>query len=147
MESGTKSGTDESVCSEVNGDPYTWLITKRELECKCGCGGLPQDSLVRILVTLREEAGFPFIFSSGYRCAKHNALASSTGDDGPHTRGLAVDIKVYGARAIKLINLALKRGVTGIGVAQKGAISSRFIHLDWVATGDEEIPRPAIWSY
>lgn len=119
------------------------FFNEEELECKCACGMLPQHELMVHLVDMREEAGFPFIISSGARCAEHNKKVSNTGPNGPHVQGLAVDIKVYGARALRVIELALKYGATGVGVSQKGPYSSRYIHVDWVPGRTEK----TIWSY
>lgn len=123
--------------------PY---FTEKEMSCNCGCGGLPQDSFMQILVTMREEAGFPFIISSGYRCPVYNSQVSDSGFTGPHTLGLAADVRLYGERALKFIAIALKHGMTGIGVGQKGEFRSRYIHTDCVKPGGS-YPRPTIWSY
>lgn len=95
------------------------------------------------LDSIREEYGQPIIVSSGYRCATYNNKISSTGVGGPHTRGRAVDIPCHGEEAIRLIRIALRNGMTGIGVKQNGTHSKRFIHLDDL----EEGVRPTIWSY
>jgi hypothetical protein len=55
-----------------------------------------------------------------------------------HSRGIAVDIAIQGPEAVRLLDLALELGFTGIGVQQKG--DGRFLHLDTRDT-------PAIWSY
>jgi len=107
------------------------------------CGGLPEHEMMLCLESMREEAGFPFLVSSGYRCPEHNQRVSNSGRDGPHTTGLAVDIKVYGARALRMIELALKHEALGIGLHQKGPFSGRYIHLDWVTKRPEKM----IWSY
>lgn len=124
--------------------PY---FSKKEMECRCGCGGLPSDRLMQILITIREEAGFPFVVNSGFRCPQHNSEVSETGRDGPHTLGLAVDLKVCGSAAVKILKLALKHGMTGVGVMQRGEKTKRFLHLDCIAPGEEEFSRPCIWSY
>ena len=46
--------------------------------------------------------------------------------------------------AYKVLELAFKVGMTGIGVAQKG--SARFLHLDSLESSTER-PRPTVWSY
>lgn len=121
------------------GSPF---FTQKELECKCGCKGLPKLDFIEKLVTIRSECNFSFIVTSGFRCPEHNLKVSTTGDNGPHTQGRAVDIAVYGSRALTLIKIALKHGFTGIGVKQNGFHSGRFIHLD-----DLTENRPYIWSY
>lgn len=125
------------------GSPY---FTKKELQCRCGCGGLPTDNFVRLMVTLRFESGFPWIIASGFRCPNYNSQVAESGLNGPHTMGLACDVRCYGQRAIIILQLALRHGVAGIGVSQKGEHGKRYLHLDCVKN-DERHPRPYIWSY
>lgn len=115
-----------------------------ELRCKCGCGKMPMNTdFMQKVVAMRRELGFPFIVASAYRCPEYNARISSTGSAGPHTTGRAMDIRVSGHQAHALIASALRHGITGIGVSQKGPHASRFIHIDTVDNG----PRPWVWSY
>jgi zinc D-Ala-D-Ala carboxypeptidase len=120
-----------------------------ELKCKCGnCGstGMEMDyEFMERLVALREECGFPFMITSGYRCPSHNVRVSKTSFDGPHTTGKAVDIGISGERAYLLVGHAYDKKFTGIGIKQKGEIKDRFIHLDILEAPD--YPRPCIYSY
>jgi zinc D-Ala-D-Ala carboxypeptidase len=115
-----------------------------EFACKgedcCGGENLIDEQLVDMLDAARDECGFSFPVTSGYRCPKHNQRVSNTGPDGPHTTGKAVDIGVDRAKAVQLLQVALRMGFRGIGVNQKG--SGRFVHLDIV-----ERPDRTIWSY
>lgn len=123
---------------------YPPYFTAAELKCKCGrCNGSMSDAFMRKLSKMRKEAGFGFILSSAYRCPAHNNRVSGTGRDGPHTTGRAVDIKCFGTKAHKVMELAFKHGMTGIGVHQKGKHAKRFIHVDDLDT----IMRPWVWSY
>ena len=54
-----------------------------------------------------------------------------------------MDIQVAGNNAHKLLAMALKGGMSGVGVAQKGPHGQRFIHLDTDLTK----PHPIVWSY
>lgn len=119
-------------------------FTSAEVACKCGCGMLPEQSFMDHVQILRNTVGFPFTVTSGARCAEHNQKVSTTGADGPHTTGRAIDIAVHGEKAMKLLHAALMSGMTGIGVSQKGPKESRFIHLDDLGAGH---PRPNVWSY
>jgi len=115
-----------------------------ELKCK-GTGEYPEitpeiEAFLDKLQDLRDEVG-PMVVSSGYRSPSHNNKVSGSGTSGPHTTGRAVDIAIRGAEAYNLVGLAIERGMTGIGVNQKG--KSRFVHLDDLTNG----PRPRIWSY
>lgn len=117
-------------------------FSKAELSCRCGCGQAKMDpDFMMWLEKLRETCGFPFPVSSAYRCPAHNSKVSSTGENGPHTTGKAIDIVVQGARAHILIRQAMNMGVSGLGVHQRG--TGRFIHLDLITEG----PRPNVWSY
>lgn len=116
-----------------------------DFACKCGCGENKMDiGFIRKLDDLREEVDFPLMVVSGYRCPKHNKKVSTTGENGPHTTGHAVDLGVDRAKAHRVVDVATKNGFTGIGVQQKGA--GRFIHLDDLPN-DIGQPRPTIWSY
>lgn len=122
-------------------------FTRAELQCKCGCGQMkiPADFLIK-LQELRDLCGFPLPVNSGYRCPTHDKNVGGLGN-GPHTIA-AVDLGVYGAQAVKVLEHALKLRFTGIGVSQKGSISSRFLHLDALpADALIQRPRPFIWTY
>jgi len=129
--------------------PSPWkYFSLEELKCHCGkCGstGLEMDNdFMQWLVALREVLGFPFIVPSAYRCPAYNAQVSSTGLNGPHTTGKAIDIACSGAQSMQLERAALNAGVQGKGCNQKG--DGRFIHLDRCGAIDG-LPRPASWSY
>ena len=118
-------------------------FTLREMRCKQTgrCKMLP--SFLDRLQALRTDYGKAMIVSSGYRDQSHKKEAHKP-RPGTHVIGCAVDIRVRGADALRLIALALKHGFTGIGVSQKG--NQRFIHLD-DAPATTYRPRPHIWSY
>ena len=122
------------------------FFTDAELACRCGCGLLPKPESRARLERLRERCAFPFIITSGARCAVYNALVSGTGDDGPHTTGQAFDVGVAGEHALRLVDRAREEGFTGVGVKQHGPHGKRFIHLDDLPNADGQ-PRPWIWSY
>ncbi|MBM3273067.1 DUF882 domain-containing protein [Candidatus Kaiserbacteria bacterium] len=115
-----------------------------ELECRCGCGMLPEDDFVDKLEGLRVAYGRPLRVTSGARCPKYNAKVSTTGETGPHTTGRAVDLAVERQAAWRVLDIAFQLGFTGIGVQQKGP--SRFIHLDDLPNKPGQ-PRPTVWSY
>ena len=95
---------------------------------------------------LRRMMGTALIISSGYRSPQYNNEVSDTGSSGPHTTGRAVDIRIYGDRALALVALAISLGYSGVGVSQKNKIPhKRFIHLDNLT--QPAFPRPTIWSY
>jgi zinc D-Ala-D-Ala carboxypeptidase len=127
------------------------MLTKNfsvaELQCSC-CGLSDMDpDFMKILQNIRDEMKRPLKISSGVRCAKRNAQVSSTGSNGPHVprkNGTAAsDILIAGADALRMIDIARKHGVSGVGISQRGPHNRRFIHLDTIT----DHPRPTMWSY
>jgi len=106
---------------------------------KCHMDSTFMDRLQR----LRTAFGRPMVVTSGYRDASHPAEAAKT-TTGSHQLGRAVDIRVTGPDAFRLVTMAPEFGFTGIGVQQKGNV--RFIHLDDLPPGVGFV-RPTIWSY
>lgn len=121
-------------------------FSKKEMQCRCGCGMLPEATFMEKLQHLRNEYGRSMLITSGARCVRYNAVVSSTGNNGPHTTGLAADVLVHGSQAHTLLKLALKHYFTGIGLRQNGAYNSRFMHLDIIENSNNH-PRPWIWTY
>lgn len=114
-----------------------------EFACRC-CGREEMHpAFLLALDELREIYNRPMVITSGYRCPSYNKKVSSTGQGGPHTTGMAVDIQAYGVDAYELVAMAVAMRFSGIGISQKGPAHSRFIHLDKLAG---EL-RPRIWSY
>ena len=118
-----------------------------ELACKCHYLDCPRhgmdDYFMENLIALREKMPFPFIVGSAYRCSEHNQDVSTTGPDGPHTTGRAVDIRIQGTDARKLLDAAVRHRFEGIGIQQQGVRGRRFIHLDMM----QRDAGPVIWSY
>lgn len=118
-------------------------FSRKELECKCGCGGCIEDEVFLYnLQQLRDKFGMPMHISSGFRCPTYNAQVSHTGSIGPHTIA-AVDVLIYGREAYKLLMLAIAGGFDGVGLNQKGNFNQRFIHLDRLFGAT----RPWVWTY
>jgi len=131
---------------------YDWWnyehFTMQEMQCKCGCGLLPQKSYMDVLQSIRYEAGFPFMILSGARCPVHNRNIGSTSVG--HPLGVAADIRVYGERAFRLIRIALNyTEITGIGFRQNLSLARerRMIHLDSLTPEQAGGARPNVWSY
>lgn len=112
-------------------------FSEEEFECQCGCGRADMDEgVLARLQQIRTKLGFPFPINSGFRCPSHNESVSSTGRDGPHTTGKAIDVGLSRVNA----RLFLEEAVlvfSGVGVQQKG--EGRFIHVDTLGY--------RIWSY
>lgn len=122
-----------------------WLkFTEEELRCK-HCNEMNMDpEFMGKLVNMRLSLGFSFPIVSGYRCPEHNARVSTTGLDGPHTTGRAVDIAVRGEQALIIVESARRFGFSGVGIKQHGP--NRYMHLDDLHDAPGR-PRPWIWSY
>jgi len=104
-------------------------------------------SFLKKLDRTRTLLGFPLIVTSGYRCPDHNDSVSSTGRNGPHTTGRAVDLAVFGYQAYALLrHVGGTPDFGGIGLKQHGAHDSRFIHLDDLEPSDGRF-RPTVWTY
>ena len=113
-----------------------------EFACK-HCDKVHMDeNFLYLLDEIRYIYKAPIYISSGYRCPEYNARISSTGKTGPHTTGKAVDIPVSGEDAYRLLTIALRLGITGVGIKQKG--TGRFLHFDII---EHDTLRPRIWSY
>ena len=137
--------------------PY---FSAAELACRCGDCTLGEDDMdprfMRRVIDLRKKCDFPFVVTSAIRCPAHNAVVSSTGLSGPHTpisvgngspeTGHAMDIRVQGHSAFKLLSLARQYGITGIGAQQRGRHESRFCHLDDLPEAPGR-PREWLWTY
>jgi len=120
-------------------------FSDKELSCShCGENKMTQKT-VDALQGLREAMKKPLKLSSAYRCPEHNSNVSSTGSNGPHTTGQAIDISCSGKLAHEILSFAMIRSNTwkGCGISQKGKHKSRFIHLDTIDSDN----RPWIWSY
>ena len=114
-----------------------------EFDCKhCGKNEIEYD-LIDKLQLLREDLGFPFVISSGYRCNEH-PIEERKSRPGTHAEGIAVDIACSHKQALQIVSAAEGYGFTGLGVNQKG--DGRFIHLD-IGKAEAGRPRPHIWSY
>lgn len=122
----------------------TWkYFTEKELACKHTGRCAMDPEFMKKLDLLRELFGGPLTVTSGFRDRSHPEERGKV-VPGAHAQGVAVDLAVSGKDAIRVLELAIGIGFTGIGVAQKGA--GRYIHLD-TAPSRPEAPRPNIWSY
>ena len=94
------------------------------------------------LEAIRIEYAKPMILSSAYRDTLKHPAEKRKKQPGYHALGRAVDVLVFGADALRLIEIALRHEMNGIGVSQssKTPHSERFIHLD----DREDL---MIWSY
>ena len=123
-----------------------WIyFTEQELACKGTDECDMHPEFMDKLIAVREDYNEPMIITSGYRHLAYNDTIGGA-KNSPHLYGRAVDVKVVGGDALELIGAALRHGMTGIGVKQRGDHDRRFIHIDDMPQSDTH-PRPWIWSY
>ena len=81
------------------------------------------EAFIRKLDKLREECGFPFNITSGYRSPNHS-IEKAKKIAGTHASGIAADIKVSGgAQRLAIVKHASAMGMS-VGVAKT------FVHVD-----------------
>ena len=110
-------------------------FSRDEFKCSETGNNEIQDEFVHALDKLREECGFPFAITSGYRDPSHSVEAKKE-KAGQHTLGIAADIAVSGgSQRFIIVSKAMELGFSGIGVART------FVHVD-IRTS-----QPEIWCY
>lgn len=102
-------------------------FSSEELECNCGCKGLPNQATIEKLQALRDAVGFPLKVNSGFRCEEHNRKVGGVSTS-QHVQGTAVDLStehINGYYKYKLLYEIFKSKYwTGVG------IYDTFIHID-----------------
>jgi uncharacterized protein YcbK (DUF882 family) len=112
-----------------------------EFKCKCGCDEVKINSdMLDLIQEARDELG-PLSISSAFRCSSHNSSVSSTGENGPHTTGHALDITVKDSQHRKQLIDWFATKVTGLGIAKS------FIHIDNLTSDNGFDMRPNAWKY
>lgn len=133
-------------------DHWRWPnFGPEELRCKHTGSLVMVPSFLDRLQALRLDPAcdFPWIVASGYRHSTHPAERRKA-QPGAHTFGRAADIRVYGVRALAIVERARAYGFTGIGVSQAPGTpaENRFVHLDDMSEVEGfHAPRPHFWTY
>ena len=96
--------------------------------------------MLDLIQEARDELG-PLSISSAFRCSSHNSSVSSTGENGPHTTGHALDITVKDSQHRKRLIDWFATKVTGLGIAKS------FIHIDNLTSDNGFDMRPNAWKY
>ena len=118
-------------------------FTPEEMACR-DTGALILDvAFMDRLQGLRDIIGQPLIISSGYRSPEHD---EAVGGAGVHPTGNAADIRCFGEKASRVLTIALQM-FPGVGIQQKGAHETRFVHVDMMPLDDPARPRPWVWTY
>jgi uncharacterized protein YcbK (DUF882 family) len=123
--------------------PARWVeypnFNRSEFICRhTGQDGMTHE-FMQVLQAIRSDFGRPMQITSGYRHWTHPVEARKGHTTGEHTRGTCADIACTDSRQrYELITLALKHGVSRIGIART------FVHLGIGAPG---LPVRVIWEY
>jgi uncharacterized protein YcbK (DUF882 family) len=102
-------------------------------------------AFMKKLIQLRGEINQPLPLTSAWRSESRNRQVGGA-KNSAHLYGRAVDLRVHGDTAFRVLSAAARSGFTGIGVHQRGIIRGRFIHLDDMEFSEDRL-RPTIWSY
>lgn len=116
-------------------------FTDKELSCKCCGENRMDDSFMKYIVHARWLIGKPFIVASAYRCPDYNNKVSSTGLDGPHTTGRAIDIKCDSRLRYELLSYFMNVCMTRFGFGED------FIHIDNLTELYDCFDDKVIWTY
>ena len=110
-------------------------FSRDEFACSHTGNNEIQDKFIEMLDILRENCGFPFVITSGYRDPSHPDEISKE-QPGTHSKVIASDNYVSdGSQRRSIIENAIAIGFGGIGVA------TGFVHVDIRDT------TPVIWTY
>ena len=106
-----------------------------EFDCSVTGENEMEPEFLLMLDALRDECGFSFTITSGYRSPDH-PIEAAKAKPGTHAQGIAADIATTDAnQRFLIVSNAIKLGFQGIGVARS------FIHVDSRTT------KPRVWSY
>lgn len=115
---------------------YPHFSEEEFLACTPSCSGLQMNKrFMDVLEQVRTWSGVPMKLTSAFRSQDYEHSKGRSGNSW-HCLGMAVDIACTNAVSrYKIIDAAIKFGITGIGVA------SNYIHLDLRDTANK------IWVY
>ncbi len=112
---------------------------QQEFDCRHTGRNEMQHEIMAVLQAIRSEHGKSMRVTSGYRDPSHPVEAKKGQSNGEHTKGLCADVAVAdGRERFELVQLALKHGITRIGIAKT------FLHL---GIGGNGLPDRVIWEY
>jgi uncharacterized protein YcbK (DUF882 family) len=121
-----------------------------ELRCPCGCGRADMDpAFMHSFVEFRRAVNSPIVLTSAFRCPEYDLELRSSRDQsstGAHSRGRAIDANMWGDRLWNALGFAISADLLGIGLQQKGAYNTRFVHFDNMIS-ETGRPRPWVWTY
>jgi len=106
-------------------------ISKREIECKCGCGlSNISPAVLDVVQQLRNRYGKPVIINSACRCMKHNKEVGGKQNSkhlcSKHRACRAIDFKIADVPLETIYNYLEKKYPFSLGIG----IYNTFIHVD-----------------
>jgi uncharacterized protein YcbK (DUF882 family) len=114
-------------------------FSKHEFDCKSSGLNEMKHEFMTVLQKIREDLNAPMRITSGFRHITHPIEARKGHTNGEHTKGMCCDVAcINGSERYRLITIALKHGVTRIGIAKT------FLHLGLGAPG---LLNNVIWDY
>jgi uncharacterized protein YcbK (DUF882 family) len=123
----------------MNWNDYAPFFSKSEFDCKHTGLNEMKPEFMNVLMEIRKEYGKAMSITSGYRHHTHPVEARKTHSNGEHTQGRCCDVAcVNGADRFNLVRIALKHGITRIGIAKN------FLHF---GIGGNGLPQNVIWDY
>jgi uncharacterized protein YcbK (DUF882 family) len=113
-------------------------FSKNEFDCKHSGLNEMKHEFMTALQAIRNDYG-PMKVTSGFRHYTHPIEMKKGHQNGEHTKGMCCDVFCNnGADRYRLITIALRHGVTRIGIAKT------FVHL---GLGAPRLPNNVIWEY
>jgi uncharacterized protein YcbK (DUF882 family) len=107
-----------------------------EFDCSVSGENDMKPEFLLMLDALRDECGFSFTITSGYRSPTKHPIETAKAKPGTHAQGIAADIATTDAhQRFVIVSNAIKLGFQGVGIARS------FIHVDSRTT------KPRVWSY
>lgn len=111
----------------------------QEFACKHTGLNHMKHEFMAALQAVRDDLGRPMKITSGYRHWTHPIEARKLHSNGEHTLGTCCDVACAdGRERYELVTLALKHGISRIGIARG------FVHL---GIGGPGLPVRVIWDY
>ena len=101
-------------------------FSKKEMECRCGCG--------QLIINVKQMAGLEYMrarinralnVTSGNRCRAYNEICGGV-ENSYHMQGIATDVWAKDTDLDTLARAAEQYGFTGIGIYR----DQGFVHVD-----------------
>jgi uncharacterized protein YcbK (DUF882 family) len=134
------------IASEDQWDLERWPnFSFDEFKCSSHGGVKISPVVLDFIQAYRNVLGKGVSINSGFRCPEHNNSVSSTGEDGPHTTGYAIDISTNTQTQYQLLRFAFSYNPQPLGIG----VAKTFTHIDFCNAdmNDKFLVRPNVWRY